>query len=87
MDLKDAIASKLVAIEVTGANYDSIPRSMNADGFVPKMQMTVSNLSDHPVALDLDPGYMLEADEPGYQAMLLTQSVALKLRPRERKRD
>ncbi len=86
-NLKEAIASKLVTVEMTGSNYDSIPPSMGADGFKPKMQMTVSNLSDHPVALDLDPGYMLEADEPGYQAMLLTQSVDIKLNPREKKKD
>jgi hypothetical protein len=86
MDLKQAIASKLVSVEVSGANYDSIPVSMR-NGFSPKMQMTVSNLSNQPVQLDLDPGYMLEAAEPGYQAMLLTQSVDLKLKPKERQRN
>jgi hypothetical protein len=86
MDLKQAIASKIVAVEVSGANYDSMPISMR-NGFSPKMQMTVSNLSNQPVQLDLDPGYMLEATEPGYQAMLLTQSVDLKLKPKERKRN
>lgn len=87
MNLKEAIASKAVMVEMAGSNYDSIPGSMRTDGFIPSMQMTVSNLSDHPLDLDLDPGYMLEATEPGYQAMLLVQSIGIKLKPKEKQRD
>ena len=86
VNLKEAIANKQISVEVTGSNYDSIPSSLR-NGFAPKMQMTVSNLSNEPLDIDLDPGYMLEASESGYQAMLLTQAVALKLNGNEKKRN
>ena len=86
MDLRQAIASKLVSVEVSGANYNEMPADLKS-GFSPKMQMTVSNLSSQPLHLDLEPGYMLEAVEPGYQAMLLTQSIDIRLKPKERKKD
>src|SRR3954466_5310913 len=86
MNLKEAIASKIVAVEVSGANWDSMPTSLR-NGFSPKMEMTVSNLSGQPIQLDLDPGYMLEAAEPGYQAMLLSQVIDFKLKPNEKQRN
>ncbi|MCW3125793.1 MAG: hypothetical protein JWO03_1451 [Bacteroidetes bacterium] len=86
MNMKEAIASKVVAVEVSGANWDSMPTTLRS-GFSPKMEMTVSNLSAQPVQLDLDPGYMLEAAEPGYQAMLLSQVIDFKLKPNEKQRN
>jgi hypothetical protein len=77
----------MIAITVTGSNYDSVPPSLRTADFSPEMQMTVSNLTGSPLSLELDPGYMLEASEHGYQAMLLTQAVALYLKPREIQRN
>jgi hypothetical protein len=85
INLKDAIASNLVAVDVSGSNYDSIPVALRYSGAAPKMQMTVSNLSSESIALELEPGYMLEATQPGYQAMLLVQPVDVQLRPNERR--
>ena len=84
MHLKDAITAKKIAVEVSGANYDSVPESIRTSADHPNMQMSVSNLTNGPLNLDLEPGYMLESAEPGYQAMLVTQSIALNLRPHER---
>ena len=87
MNLKDAIASKLVAVEISGSDWDKMPASLRKNGFAPKMQMTVSNLSSSPIEMELDPGYMLVPTESSYQAMLLTQPISMKLKPRERKTD
>ncbi len=87
VNLKDAIANKQVAVQLSGSTYDSIPVELRSNGFIPEMQLTVSNLSNGPINLELDPGYMLQADEPGYQAMLLTQFVDLKLKPGEKQHN
>ena len=87
MNLKDAIASKLVAVEISGSDWDKMPASLRNSAFAPKMQMTVSNLSSAPLEMELDPGYMLEPTETSYQAMLLTQPISMKLKSKERKTD
>jgi hypothetical protein len=42
LNLKDALASHQIAVEVSGSNYDSMPTSLRKNGFSPEMQMTVS---------------------------------------------
>ena len=87
VNLKDALAGKMISVSVTGSNYDSLPASLRKQDFHPEMEMTVSNLTSQPLSLELDPGYMLEATEHGYQAMLLTQAVAVNLGPNKRQRN
>jgi len=87
LSIKEAMANKQIAVDVSGTNYDSVPQYLRAAGEAPGMQMTVSNLTDRTLDLDLDPGYMLEPVEHGYQAMLLTQYIKLKVNPGARQRN
>lgn len=86
LNLTDAIKSNQVSVDWTGANYSEVPENQKMDGFAPKMQMTVKNLTGRDLDLELDEGYMLEPAEKQYQAMLLTQVVATRLKPNEKQK-
>ncbi len=83
VNLKEAIDNKLVAVNIAGADYDSMPTSLR-NGFAPEMRLVVSNLKNSDIELSLDPGYLFVAVKPGYQPMLLVQNINYKLKPNER---
>ena len=77
MSLSEAIADKKVIVDWTGSDYSTMPEDIKNSGFCPKMQMVITNQTNAPLTVNLDEGYLLQPNEEGYQAMLITQQIAL----------
>jgi hypothetical protein len=87
MRIVDAIAANRISVEVSGADYNTMPASMRTAETQPKMQLTIRNKDNRPLDLDMEEGYMLRAENSNYQAMLLVQSVAMHLQPNEKQKN
>lgn len=77
LSLSEAIADKKVMVDWTGSDYSTVPEAIKNSGFYPKMQMVITNQTNAPLTVNLDEGYLLQPNEEGYQAMLITQQIAL----------
>jgi hypothetical protein len=77
LSLSEAIADKKVMVDWTGSDYSTMPEAIKNSGFYPKMQMVITNQTNAPLTVNLDEGYLLQPNEEGYQAMLITQQIAL----------
>ncbi len=77
LSLSEAIADKKVMVDWIGSDYSTMPEAIKNSGFYPKMQMVITNQTNAPLTVNLDEGYLLQPNEEGYQAMLITQQIAL----------
>lgn len=83
LNVKDAIANNLVLANWTGIK-SSTPTSREYER-TPSMQVDVQNKTATAIDLELDEGFFLVPVEQGYQQMLITQKIKIKLMPNERK--
>ena len=87
LQLAQAIAEKKVQISWTGADYKTLPEALRSNGFAPKMQAVLENKTAQPLDLELEEGYLLQPQEQGYQAMLITQNIEWQLQPRQKQQQ
>ncbi len=82
--LADAIQKKLVNVQFSGAKDDTA-HMMASSHYGPCMSMEIVNASADDMTLNLDYGYMLMPDDTGIQAMMVTQTLIVKLQPKAKK--
>lgn len=87
LSLSQAIAEKKVVVDWTGASWQEMPTNLRTNGFSPKIQLVIKNQTTAPLALDLEEGYMLQPNEKGYQAMLITQQIKLNCEPNKQQKQ
>jgi len=87
LSLSEAIATKKVSVDWTGADWNAMPPSIHNSGYAPKMQLVIKNQTASPLSLDLEEGYLLQPDLPGYQAMLITQKINLNCPPNQKQQQ
>ncbi|MFN8297587.1 MAG: hypothetical protein U0T75_00680 [Chitinophagales bacterium] len=82
--LADAVQKKLVSVQFSGAKEDTA-HMMTSSHYGPCMSMEIVNASADDMTLNLDYGYMLMPDDTGIQAMMVTQTLIVKLQPKAKK--
>jgi hypothetical protein len=84
LHLKEAINSKAIVANWTGISATNRPAEI-VGMKSPSMQAALQNKTSSELELDLEEGFFLMPEEQGYQRMLITQKVKIKLKPNERK--
>lgn len=84
LNVKDAIANNLISTNWSGVKTNNVP-SIKVYERVPSMQVDIQNKTTSTIDLELDEGFFLVPVEQGYQRMLITQKIKIKLNPNERK--
>jgi len=84
LNVKEALANNLISTNWSGVQTRNIPLIKEYER-APSMQVDIQNKTTSTIDLELDEGYFLVPVEQGYQRMLITQKIKLKLKPNERK--
>lgn len=82
--LVNAIANNAISIETFGTNSNEIPDELRKNGFGPKLQMELANNTGETLKIEMEEGYMMEPEESGYQALLMTQPLIITLQPKSK---
>lgn len=83
--LSEAIQKKLVSVNIAGAKRDTLFKGEFSSHYGPCMFMEVANSSAEALNLNLEYGYRLEPDDSSLQTMMVTQTLIVKLPPRQKK--
>lgn len=83
--LSEALQKKLVTVNIAGAKSDTAFKGEYSSHYGPCMQMEVSNASADNLTLNLEYGYKLVPDDSSLQTMIVTQTLIVKLPPRQKK--
>lgn len=83
--LSDAIQKKLVSVNIVGAKRDTSFKGEFSSHYGPCMVMEVANSSTEALNLNLEYGYRLEPNDSSLQTMMVTQTLIVKLPPKQKK--
>lgn len=83
--LSEAVQKKLVHINMSGAKPDTAFHSASSSHHGPCMAMDLSNASNENLNLSLEYGYKLVPDDSSLQTMIVTQTLIVKLTPKQKK--
>lgn len=83
--LSEALQKKLVTVSLSGAKSDTAFKGESSSHYGPCMQLEVSNASADNLTLNLEYGYKLVPDDSSLQTMIVTQTLIVKLPPRQKK--
>ncbi len=83
--LSEAVQKKLVSIKMTGAPYDTSFRGESSSHLGPCMAMEITSASAESLNLNLEYGYRLVPDDSTLQTMIVTQTMIVKLPPKQKK--
>lgn len=83
--LAEAQQKKLVQATFSGALTDTTYRGEYTSHYGPCMAMQLTNSTNAIIDLNLEYGYMLEPADTALQTMIVTQTVLVKLQPRQTK--
>jgi len=83
--LSEAIQKKLVNIKMNGATHDTSFHGVTSSHLGPCMAMEVTSASNESLSLNLDYGYKLVPDDSSLQTMIVTQTMIVKLQPKQKK--
>lgn len=83
--LGDAAQRKLVSVNLTGAGRDSTFTGEYSSHYGPCMQLQLASNSTQSMSLKLEYGYNLVPDDSSLQTMLVTQTLIVKLAPKQKK--
>lgn len=84
LSLAEALQKQLVKASFSGAKDDTA-HLMQSSHWGPCMSLEVSNQSNDALSLSLAYGYRLLPDDTNVQTMLVTQSLTVRLAPRQKK--
>jgi len=83
----NAIATNLVSAEIKGANGAEIPNAFRENNYLPKLQMELVNNTNQELNLEMEEGFLMEPTEKGYQVLLMTQPLIVKLKPKSKEKQ
>lgn len=83
--LSEAVQKKLVHINMSGAKPDTAFHTASSSHHGPCMAMDLSNASNENLNLSLEYGYKLVPDDSSLQTMIVTQTLIVKLTPKQKK--
>ncbi|HRG87585.1 MAG TPA: hypothetical protein PLW44_01100 [Chitinophagales bacterium] len=83
--LSDAAQRKLIAVNLTGAERDSTFTGEYSSHYGPCMQLQLASNSSETMSLKLEYGYNLVPDDSSLQTMIVTQTLIVKLAPKQKK--
>jgi len=80
----EALQKGLVSIKINGAKPDSLQETVSGH-YGPCMQMEIVSLNSLAMSLNLDYGYSLVPHDSSLQTMIVTQSLIVKVLPKQKK--
>lgn len=83
--LAEAEQKKLVLLSITGAVPDTAYHGEYSSHYGPCMALQVANTTNQALNLYLEYGYKLEPEDSSLQTMIVTQTLLVKLQPRQKK--
>ncbi len=83
--LSEAIDKKLVRVNMSGARSDTSFKGEYSSHYGPCIAMEVSSASNENLNLQLEYGYKLVPDDSTLQTMIVTQTLIVKLPPKQKK--
>lgn len=83
--LSEAIQKKLVSVNVKGAKADSTFKGEYSSHYGPCMAMEIVSATAENLNLNLEYGYRLVPDDSTLQTMIVTQTLIVKLQPKQKK--
>lgn len=83
--LGDAAQRKLIAVSLTGAERDTAFTGEYSSHYGPCMQLQLSSNSSESMSLKLEYGYNLVPDDSSLQTMIVTQTLIVRLAPKQKK--
>ncbi|OJV27065.1 MAG: hypothetical protein BGO32_11445 [Bacteroidetes bacterium 37-13] len=83
----NAIATNLISAEIQGANGAEIPNNFRENNYLPKLQMELVNNTNQELNLEMEEGFLMEPTEKGYQVLLMTQPLIVKLKPKSKEKQ
>ncbi|MFN8322246.1 MAG: hypothetical protein U0T74_06260 [Chitinophagales bacterium] len=83
--LPQAIQKKLVTVQIKGAKPDTSFHGAHASHYGPCMAMEIYTTGAEVLKLNLEYGYKLEPADTNLQTMMVTQSLIVKLPPKQRR--
>lgn len=83
--LAEAEQKKLVLLSITGAVPDTAYHGEYSSHYGPCMALQVANTTNQALNLNLEYGYKLEPQDSSLQTMIVTQTLLVKLQPRQKK--
>ncbi|MFM2307148.1 MAG: hypothetical protein RLZZ367_1817 [Bacteroidota bacterium] len=83
--LGDAAQRRLVSINLTGAVADTAYKGDYSSHYGPCMQLQLASNSSEALTIKLEYGYNLVPDDSSLQTMLVTQTLIVKLAPKQKK--
>ena len=83
--LSEAIQKKLVSVNVSGAKSDTSFHGDYSSHYGPCMAKEIVSTTNENLNLNLEYGYRLVPDDSSLQTMMVTQSLIVKLQPKQKK--
>lgn len=84
--LNEAIQKKLVQVNFTGAKPDTSFHGEYSSHYGPCMSLSITSSSNDALTLNMEYGYALVPEDSSLQTMLVTQTLIVKLQPKQKKR-
>jgi len=83
--LSEAVQKKLVSVNLHGAKADTSFKGEYSSHYGPCMALEVLSISGENLNLNLEYGYRLVPDDSSLQTMIVTQTLIVKLPPKQKK--
>ena len=83
--LSEAIQKKMVSVSMSGAKSDTSFRGDYSSHYGPCMAMEIVSTTNENLNLNLEYGYRLVPDDSSLQTMMVTQTLMVKLQPKQKK--